>query len=206
MSRKILIGTKNADKVREVRHAIADLGFELIDLSHYPDVEEPVEDGDTLEANARLKALYYARKTGQLVLSDDSGLEVDALGGQPGVYSSRYAGEGATYEDNNRKLLDALRDVPEGRRGASFRCVIAVATADRVLLEVAGVCQGEILSEMRGTDGFGFDPVFYVPQQGNTFAQMGLDQKNRLSHRAQALAKLAVELKKVLKTIDPSER
>ncbi len=166
------------------------------DFEDFPDIEET---GETLEENAILKARGIAEFTGLAALADDSGLEVDFLGGKPGVYSSRYAGPGCTYADNNRKLLEELKSVPDNKRGARFRTVIAVAW-DKDNVETAdGTVEGIITSKRIGDNGFGYDPVFFYEPAGMTFAEMTLDEKNRISHRGKALRKARDLLAKKLK-------
>ena len=149
-----------------------------------PDVEET---GTTFQENAILKARHYCQFTGEYCLADDSGLEVDALDGEPGVYSARYAGLDATDAANNEKLLTVLKEVPPSGRTARFRSVLVLAGPDGSLLLVDGVCEGVILDEARGTGGFGYDPLFYMPSQGKTLAEMTIEEKNRISHRGNAL-------------------
>jgi XTP/dITP diphosphohydrolase len=153
-----------------------------------------VEDRDTLEGNARKKAEEIAAATGRLVVADDSGLEVAALDGRPGVFSARYAGPACDYLANNRKLLRELEGVPEERRNAVFRCVIAVARPGQTLFTVEGRVEGRIADAMRGDRGFGYDPVFFHPAAGRTFAEMDPGEKNRLSHRFRALEAFQTEL------------
>ncbi len=184
----LVLATRNLDKVREMRQVLADCGWEIVSLEQFPDAPEVVEDGATVEANAIKKAVAIARHTDLVALADDTALEVDALGGAPGVCSSRYAGPGATYADNVRKLLRDLAGVPAERRTARFRCVIAVAEGERVAT-VEGICEGLITSSPRGDGGFGYDPVFLVPAMGLTFAEMSSEQKHSVSHRGQALRK-----------------
>ena len=170
--------------MREIASVLADLPIEILcsrDIQ-VPDVEETE---DTLEGNAALKATTIAAATGTLTISDDTGLEVDALDGAPGVYSARYAGEAATYEDNCRKLLEALAGRDDRR--ARFRTVVACASPGGLLFTVEGACEGRITREPRGSDGFGYDPLFYVPELGKTYAEMALDEKNQISHRGRAL-------------------
>ena len=191
MPRTIVLATKNADKVRELARLFADLPVERVisatDLGGVPDV---VEDGDTLEANALKKAREIAAHTGALCIADDTGLEVDALNGAPGVFAARYAGPGATYADNCAKLLDELDGVAAERRTARFRTVMAVVDPENEegVFErtVDGVLEGSILSAPRGDGGFGYDPVFLVPELDRTLAELELDEKNRISHRARA--------------------
>ncbi len=156
-------------------------------LDAFPDAPEVTEDGDTFEANAIKKARAIAKHTGLPVLSDDSGLVVDALNGAPGVHSARYAGQNATDEDNNNKLIAALRDVPENQRTARFCCAMALATPDGRVQTVEAAWTGRILTTPRGRNGFGYDPLFYVPTHNCTSAQLSAPKKNRLSHRGQAL-------------------
>ena len=190
---KIVAGTRNAGKVREIRQALADLLFEVggIPDEGLADVEET---GVTFSENAILKARYYALHTGEYCLADDSGLEVDALDGAPGVYSARYSGEGATDAANNQKLLLALQDVPPEKRTARFRSVLALAGPDGSLLLADGTCEGLILSEPKGDGGFGYDPLFWLPDQQKTLAEMTLQQKNAISHRGNALKVLKQKL------------
>ena len=190
---KLLLATRNRDKVREIRSVLADLDVELICAADVPDLPEVEEDADTLEGNAIKKAMTLHKITGLPTLADDTGLEVEALGGAPGVYSSRYAGPDATYADNVQKLLQAMRDVPESRRQAQFRTVVAFAH-DGNVETVEGICRGVITTEPRGSNNFGYDPVFYVPDLGKTMAEMTLEEKNRISHRGRALQEIKKRL------------
>lgn len=185
---RLVLATTNKGKIREIEEVLAGLPVTAESISAYsfPPV---VEDGQTFADNACKKALYYAAHTGSIALADDSGLEVDALQGRPGVYSARYAGEQADDELNNRKLLADMRDVPEGRRGARFRCVLAVAAPDGRCVTAEGVCSGVIAYAPRGEGGFGYDPLFVLPD-GRTMAELPVDEKNRISHRGRALCKL----------------
>lgn len=194
---KLVLATRNADKIKEIRAALKGLALEILTLDQLPEIPALVEDGQTLVENAMKKARTVCEFTQQLCLADDTGLEVDFLGGEPGVYSSRFAGPSATYDDNIQKLLQRLRGVPRGQRTARFRCVMAfVGPAIEQFVE--GVCEGIILEERRGRGGFGYDPVFYVPQLGQTFAEMPLALKNEISHRGIALHKARVLLEKWL--------
>jgi len=192
-----VFATRNHGKVTELEALLSSVtGLEIRSLAGFT-VPEVIEDGDTFAANATKKALEVSRATGYPALADDSGLEVDALGGAPGVYSARYAGEDATDGDNNRKLLTALQGIPEPRR-ARFRSVVALADvagglADSVVL-AEGTCEGEILAAPRGTGGFGYDPLFFVPELGGTFAELGVGTKNEQSHRARAFQSLRADL------------
>lgn len=191
----MVIGTGNAHKVDEIR---AMLDGDLLCVRMVTDVANglaaPEETGETFEDNARLKAAYYARHTGMLCLADDSGLEVDALSGQPGVYSSRYAGTDGDDQANNEKLLRELASTPDNLRGAQFRCVIAIATPDATHLVADGICRGRILSKPRGESGFGYDPLFLHEPSDQTFAQLSQKKKSEFSHRGAALAKVAEQL------------
>ncbi|MEY2404826.1 MAG: XTP/dITP diphosphohydrolase [Acidimicrobiaceae bacterium] len=181
----------NPDKVEEMRAVLAPIGIEL--LPRPADVPEVVEDAPTLEGNARLKAVAVCEATGQPALADDTGLEVDALGGAPGVFTARYAGQGATYADNVSKLLDALADLEEPEeRMARFRTVALARFPDGREVVAAGWVDGTIALDRRGDHGFGYDPVFEpVEAEGRTFAQLTIDEKNGISHRARALRALA---------------
>jgi len=185
--RVIVVATANAGKLREVRQVLRALPVRLLSLANFPAVDAPVEDGDTFEANAAIKALYYARHTGQVTLADDSGLEVDALGGAPGIHSARFAGPRRDDRANNALLIRRLAGVPPQQRTARFRCAVAVATSDRVLGVVSGAVEGRIIDDPRGHNGFGYDPHFFVPEFGLTTAEMPPDQKNAISHRGRAL-------------------
>ncbi len=182
----LVVATKNPGKLREIREI---LGSEvrLLSPADFPDVGDIVEDGRTFEANAIKKALAVAYHTGHVSLADDSGLEVDALDGAPGVYSARFAGEKATDEQNNRKLLRLLEDTPDEQRTARFRCVIAVGKPDGTVQTAQGTAEGRILHGPRGTGGFGYDPLFLVSGERRTFAELQAEEKNRLSHRGKAL-------------------
>ncbi len=185
----LVLATSNQDKVRELSHALAGLPMRvhaLSELGEWPQVEET---GATLEENALLKARTAAGRTGLLCLADDTGLEVDALGGAPGVRSGRYAGERATYAQNVDRLLAELRDVPVDRRKARFRCVIAIVEPGGRAQIVEGTSGGLILLERKGSEGFGYDPVFLVPELGKSFAEMTLEEKQSCSHRGRALLK-----------------
>lgn len=185
---RLVLGTTNTGKVREIERILADLPVTVETVVGY-DIPEVVEDGETFTANACKKALHYAAHTGFFALADDSGLEVDALQGQPGVYSARYAGEQADDAMNNQKLLKSLHDVPAEHRTARFRCVLAVAAPDGRCVTTEGVCSGIIGFSPRGDQGFGYDPLFILPD-GRTMAELSVEEKNRISHRGQALCKL----------------
>jgi len=186
--KEILIGTHNRHKAKEISDLLADLSIKIRTLNDFPTIPPTVEDGETLEENALKKAREYSTKSGLFTLADDTGLEVKALNGAPGVYSARFAGEDCGYLDNNKKLLELLSQKKD--RSASFRCVVAcvdvVAGFERI---VEGKVEGSITEEMKGTNGFGYDPVFYLPLLKKTLAEITLDEKNKVSHRALAIQK-----------------
>lgn len=189
MLTKLLVATNNPGKVREYEELLADLPVEITFPAREGLHMEVEESGETFEANARIKALAYAQASALLTLADDSGLEVDALGGAPGVHSARYAGPGADDVTRYRKLLEALSGIPAGRRSARFRCVVALAQPDGTVHMAEGTCEGQIGFEPRGEHGFGYDPIFLVEGSGGrTMAELLPDVKNRISHRAHAVA------------------
>jgi len=185
----LVIATLNKKKLIEIKDLLNNLDFNILSMDDFPDIPEVIEDSDTFEGNAVKKAVEIACMTRKLTLADDSGLEIDCLGGEPGVRSARYAGEKATDEDRNRKVLELLNDVPKEKRAARFRCVIAIANPDGDVQTVEGVCEGEIAFGLLGNEGFGYDPIFLVPSYGKTFAELGPEIKNQISHRAIALRK-----------------
>lgn len=187
---KIVLATKNAGKVRELQAILADLPLEVLSLADFPHLPEVVEDGQTFTENAVKKAKTVCEATGLTAVADDSGLEVDYLEGAPGIYSARFAGPGRSDLDNNVKLLGLLHDLPLEKRTARFRCVIAVATPRGELYTAEGACEGLVGYDMRGDKGFGYDPLFYLPQYDKTFAELDLDLKNTISHRGRALAQV----------------
>lgn len=189
---RVLLATGNPHKLDEVRPILHPLGIEIVGLDILEDIPpEPVEDGDTFEANARIKAIAYARATGQICLADDSGLEVDGLGGAPGVYSARWSGEGGDRQTrdaaNNRKLVTLVSEIPEDQRSARFVCAMCLASpAGEVLAETRGSFEGSIQLEPRGSNGFGYDPHLMVLGDTRTSAELSPDEKNARSHRGQA--------------------
>ncbi|MBW2057766.1 MAG: XTP/dITP diphosphatase [Deltaproteobacteria bacterium] len=187
---EIVLATRNRGKVREIKGCLEREGWRAYSLEDFPEVGEVEEKGDTFTENALSKARTVARLTGRPALADDSGLEVDALDGKPGVLSARFAGQGATDEENNEKLLELLEGVPPERRGASFRCVLAIVWPSGEERIIEEDCRGMITSERRGTGGFGYDPLFFFPPLGKTFAELDQDEKNRVSHRGKALRRL----------------
>ena len=192
----LLLATNNQAKVREYRSLLVDIPLELVTLAERGITTVVDEVGESLEENARLKATLLATESQLLALADDSGLEVDALGGEPGRLSARYAGEGASDKDRVNYLLSRLRDVPWPQRSARFRCVIALATPGGDVELCSGECHGVITLEPKGEHGFGYDPVFYLPELGKTMAELPLATKNRVSHRGQAASKVYQVLQK----------
>ncbi len=193
---KLIVATGNAGKLVEIRRLLAESAIEVAGLAELEDVPEIVEDGETFEANARKKALVVARLTGCLTLADDSGLAVEALNGAPGVYSARYAGAEADDAANNRKLLEALQGLPQEQRKAAFHCAMALCWPDGQCRSFYGCLEGRILQEPRGDGGFGYDPLFLVPECGQSLAELPLTVKNRVSHRGQALRQVVIWLQK----------
>lgn len=185
--REILIATSNRGKLREIRDGLGNCDVRWRTLADYAGVSEPDEESETFLGNAIAKARYYSVRIGLWTLADDSGLQVDALGGAPGVRSARYAGLTADDAANNAKLIAALKDVPPERRTARFCCAVALVDGDIVLATAEGAVEGLIIDEPRGCNGFGYDPHFLVPELGITTAEMPPEQKNRISHRGQAL-------------------
>lgn len=189
MIAEFVVATRNPDKLREIQEKLGNLPLKLLSLADFPSLCDVVEDQPDLLGNAIKKAVETAHATGLIALADDTGLEVEALSGAPGVFSARYSGPAATYDSNCRKLLADMRSVPEGRRQARFRTVICLRTEDGLYC-VEGTLQGTIGTEKRGTHGFGYDPIFVLPD-GRTLAELELPEKNRISHRAQALDEMA---------------
>jgi XTP/dITP diphosphohydrolase len=187
---ELVLATRNRDKGQELGALLSDLGIRIRTMDEFPEVPDVIEDGDTCEANAIKKAKAVSRATGMLAVADDTGLEVDELGGRPGVYAARYAGEQASYEDNWRKLLRELSGVPPDRRSARFVTVAAIASPSGDVHLAEGELQGVIAEQPAGARGFGYDPVFFVPELGKTLAELSPQEKNRISHRAKAFAKV----------------
>jgi len=187
---EIMIATKNPGKVKEFEHIFSQFNVTVKSLLDFPDAVDVVEDGKTFEENALKKARTISNQYQLMVLADDSGLEIDALNGRPGVYSARYAGDERDDLANINKVLAELRDVEQDKRSARFVCALAIVTPTGDEFVVRGECEGEIISECRGTEGFGYDPIFYLPQLEKTMAQIPKSQKNVLSHRANAFIKL----------------
>jgi XTP/dITP diphosphohydrolase len=187
---QLVAATRNTGKLREIRALFAGHDIRVVSAGDFPGCPEVIEDGATFAANAAKKAREAAAFTGHLTLADDSGLEVDILDGRPGIHSARFAGEDAGDAENTKKLLQELAGVPAEQRGAAFRCVMALCRPDGFCRLFSGRLEGVILEERRGREGFGYDPVFFVPDYGKTLAELPLETKNRISHRGRALARL----------------
>ena len=183
----IVLASRNRKKIEELRSLLSDLPLQVLSLTDFPDIPETPETGMTFAENAELKAKAAARATGRVALADDSGLEVDALGGQPGILSNRFAGPGATDRDKYMRILELLEGVPDEERTARFRAAVAIATPEGETVLVEGTCEGRIAHEPHGENGFGYDPIFLLPQLGKTMAELPASEKNRISHRAKAL-------------------
>jgi XTP/dITP diphosphohydrolase len=195
----LVLGTRNRKKREELVEILGDLGLDLRDLTSWPDAPEVVEDGNTFEANARKKATELAKFLQQWVLGEDSGLVVPGLNGRPGVYSARYAGKQGDDDTNNQRLLAELAPLPDDRRAAYYVCTVALADPQgEVRAVVEGRCHGVIVRELRGSGGFGYDPLFLIPEYHRTFGELSARVKHALSHRARALEQLRPVLRKLL--------
>lgn len=188
--KRIVLATKNKGKIKEMRELLAPMNIEVLSLADFSPVDDAEENGATFAENAMLKARYYFAHTGTPCLADDSGLEVDALGGRPGVYSARYSGEDATDAANNAKVLREMEGIEKDKRTARFRCAMALV-GEGIELTTDGTCEGALLTEERGQGGFGYDPIFYVPKFDRTLAEMSSEEKNSISHRGAAVRKMA---------------
>lgn len=197
--KKLVLATANAGKIEELKRILDYLPLDIYSLKDYPRLPPVEETGRTFEENAVLKAETVSRLTGEMALADDSGLEVDCLDGKPGVHSARFAGEDAADEKNNSLLLELMKDVPSARRSARFVCCIAAAVPGEKTRTVVGTCEGKIATSLRGSGGFGYDPLFISREEGKTFAQMDTDSKNRISHRGRALEKARLILEELVK-------
>ncbi len=184
---KLVLATGNKNKVRELQDLLADLPFTIVTIEDYPGLVMPKEDQPTFAGNATLKAEAVSKFCGEMALADDSGLEVDALGGRPGVYSARYAGDEGNYAANNRLLLQELSGLPPEQRAARFVCAIAINIPGDQTYIIEESCPGVIAEELKGEGGFGYDPLFIYPPAGLTFAEMSAEEKNKVSHRGRAL-------------------
>lgn len=191
---KVIIATKNPGKAKEFIKMFEPYQIEVKTLLDFPEFAEIEETGTTFEENAILKAETVCQQLGEMAIADDSGIMVDALNGRPGVFSARYAGENKDDEANNDKLLEELKEVPEDARTARYYCALALAAPNQPTITVNGTCEGIIISERRGTNGFGYDPLFYLPERKKTMAEITPEEKNEISHRAKALRKLEEHL------------
>ncbi|MCZ7643977.1 MAG: RdgB/HAM1 family non-canonical purine NTP pyrophosphatase [Planctomycetota bacterium] len=205
MARILVVGTNNTHKLDEIRPLLAGVNVVLRAAGEFG-AFDPIEDGKTLDENAILKARAALNLTGEWSIADDTGLEVDALDGRPGLYAARYAGEGCTFRDNIAKLLRELDGVPEARRTARFVCVIALCRPGDEPATFRATCPGRILEAPRGGLGFGYDPVFFADDAGKALAELTLEEKNRLSHRARAVKLFRSELKNLLSQGETFER
>ena len=196
--KRIIFATGNAGKMREIREILADFGGEILSMKEAGISTDAEENGASYEENALIKARAVAEKAGDaVVLADDSGLEIDALGGEPGIYSARYLGEDTSYRVKNANLIERLAGVPEKKRTARFVCAIAAVLPDRRELVTKAAVEGRIGYEEKGVGGFGYDPIFYVPEFGRTTAELSEEEKNQISHRGKALRLMKEELRKV---------
>lgn len=206
MSRELLIATKNQGKLREIRDLFQDLDVKIVSLKEYPDLPDVVEDGETFRDNAIKKAQAIGRATGKLTIGEDSGLEVDALNGRPGVYSARFAyldrhdkpQTNASDQENNARLLKELQELSADERRACYRCAAALADGEKLVDVTEGTCEGTIVEFLRGNNGFGYDPLFLVPAYQKTFGELDPAIKSKISHRAQAFLRMKEILRKYL--------
>jgi XTP/dITP diphosphohydrolase len=196
---ELVLATRNADKIREIRLGLDGLPLELRSAAEVAGSTEIVEDGASYLENASKKALTLAQLTGQWALADDTGLEVASLDSAPGLFSARYAGQGASYADNRRKLLEQLAGRPRAERTARFRCVMVVARSDGGIYSAEGVADGYITEQEAGTQGFGYDAIFWLPALGKSFAELTLDEKQAVSHRGKALKAIRAYLEQTLR-------
>ncbi len=201
---QLLIATRNRHKLKEIAAILDDLQLDIVSSADIKGLPDIVEDAPTIRENAIKKAVETARMANMLTMADDTGLEVDALNGEPGVRSARYAGETASHYENNKKLLQAIHGVPYKKRTAQFRCVIALADTKGLVETVEGICNGIIIEAERGGGGFGYDPLFIPDGQVKTFAELSPDVKNRISHRAKAIQKAWASLSRYLREKTPT--
>ena len=192
---KIIFATGNEHKMIEIRAILSDLGAEILSQKEAGIKADVVEDGATFEENAMIKAEAISKMTGEIVLADDSGLEIDYLNKEPGIYSARYMGEGTSYHIKNASLIERLNGVPDEKRTARFVCAVAAAFPDGSVKTVRGTMEGRIGYEEKGENGFGYDPIFYLPEYGCTSAELSGEEKNKISHRGKALRAIKDELK-----------
>lgn len=195
---ELVLATNNKGKIKEIKQILGETNIKFYTLEDFEGIPPVEESGETVEENAIKKATEVARFTGKLTLADDSGLEVYVLNNEPGVKSARYAHDDATDMENITKLLDKMKDFPPERRGARFVCIVVLADKDKVITTVSGSCEGLISMEPRGGSGFGYDPVFVKLEYGKTFAELDLEVKNKISHRAKALEKISFTLERMI--------
>ena len=192
---KIVLATHNKGKIREFQKCFSEIGWEAVPISDIQDIEEPEETGKSFKENALLKAHYYTKVINMPVLSDDSGIIANALGDKPGIYSARYAGKHGDDEANNKKLMEDLKPYPSDQRTGYYECVIALVWPDGREIVAEGRCDGVIRDFYKGTGGFGYDPLFYLPKLHKTMAELAMSEKNKISHRGKALKALLEKLK-----------
>lgn len=193
--KKIIFATGNQDKMKEIREILADMDVEVVSMKEAGIHADIVEDGSTFEENAIIKAKTICEMTGEITLADDSGLEIDYLNKEPGIYSARYMGEDTSYRIKNANLIERLNGVPDEKRTARFVCAVAAAFPDGSVKTVRGTMEGHIGYEEKGENGFGYDPIFYLPEYGCTSAELSMEEKNKISHRGKALRAIKEELK-----------
>lgn len=201
---KIVVATHNKDKFKELYHGLKLLKIELLSLEDFPEIGEIIENGNTLEENALIKARTVNQLTSLPAISDDTGLFVDALNGDPGIYSARYAGENSTYLDNVNKMLHEMKNIPEGNRQAKFNTVMAYVDGKRELI-AEGFVKGIISNKIKGIGGFGYDSIFYIRNKGKTFSEMSIEEKNLISHRSRAIDALKAKLASNLPNLNIEE-
>ncbi|MAZ68454.1 MAG: non-canonical purine NTP pyrophosphatase, RdgB/HAM1 family [Candidatus Marinimicrobia bacterium] len=201
---KIVVATHNKDKFKELYHGLKSLKIKLLSLDDFPEIGEIIEDGKTLEENALIKARTVNQLTSLPAISDDTGLFVDALNGDPGIYSARYAGENSTYLDNVNKMLHEMKNIPEGKRQAKFSTVMAYVDGKRELI-AEGFVKGIISNKIKGIGGFGYDSIFYIRNKGKTFSEMSIEEKNLISHRSRAIDALKAKLASNLSNLNIEE-
>ena len=201
MSHRLLVATGNQKKLKELKDLLKDLPVQLLSLNDFPNVVEVEEDGKSFRENAEKKALEFAKQTGCFALADDSGLSVDYLKGEPGIYSARFAGPEKNDLKNCEKVLHLLRGIPPEKRQAAFKCAIALATPDKIISVVEESVSGFITDKMSGEGGFGYDPLFFYPEFGKTFAEVPSDQKHSVSHRGKALRRMKEVIRDYFKNL-----
>lgn len=199
---EVIIATKNAGKAKEFIRMFKPLGFEVKTLLDFPEMQDVEETGKTFEENAVLKAETISKLLNRMVIADDSGLIIDALDGRPGIYSARYAGEAKNDDANMDKVLAEMSRVPEEERAARFYCALAIADPGKQTVAFSGTCEGTILTEKRGTNGFGYDPIFFCTEKGKAMAELTPDEKGEVSHRANALKKLEGSLQAIVQGVE----